>query len=554
MKKLLLPVLLFALVMTGSTFAQVNDDNILVIPKTAIAPTIDAVMDSIPWHYVGETLCIIRDGADAADPDDWFDLFGSVRLMWDDANLYMFLYVQDELINDNNGTGGDYNYDGVELYFDADDSKTEGAYDGVDDLQMRFNVGESAPDQMETGYGTSGSWGFLTAGIDYVIEQTDIGWNLECAIPLEDLQLVPDATFGFDVQVNDADESTRENMYRWWSNDNNEWQHANLFGTAILDSKRIIKADYLEVPKGAAPTVDGVKTAGEWADGVTISAARLQNDHDIGQHIEGWWDCRAQASLKWDDTNFYMLLAVMDEYYDYTTDEDTDWEEDSIELFFDGDNSKTNPYDGVDDIQIRFNLGQEGEGSIDTGYGTGANWEWDKTGTTYATLETADGWNVEVAIPLATMQIPVGQEFGFEMQLNDCDDPNVTPNRTEYRWWAPAEPTWSNASMFGTVVLVPAFAAVEENPTTIQTYELSQNYPNPFNPTTSISYSVAKTGNVELKVFDLLGKEVATLVNEVRPAGQYTATLSGSDLSSGVYFYTLNTGDQTFTKKMTLMK
>ena len=68
-------------------------------------------------------------------------------------------------------------------------------------------------------------------------------------------------------------------------------------------------------------------------------------------------------------------------------------------------------------------------------------------------------------------------------------------------------------------------------------FELNQNYPNPFNPTTKISYSIPLLEFVSLKVYDLLGKEVATLVNDQKHAGKYEVTFNATDLSSGVYFY-----------------
>lgn len=546
--------LLFAILLlcAGMLSAQMNEDGILIIPKTLVAPTIDGVLDTAVWNYVGETLAITMDGADNPDNwDDWFDLFGSFRLLWDDNNLYFWLEVQDDIIN----TGTDWQYDGVELYFDGDWSQTEGAYDGVDDLQMRYNVGESTLDEIDTGYGTAAGWGFVKDGIDYVIEETDYGWVLETSIPIADLQLVADAEFGFDVQINDADETTRETMFRWWANDNNEWQHANLFGTAMLSTSRVVNGDYLPVPKGTAPTIDGQMGAGEWADAWVISGQRQERGEipNLGAHVWGWEDCRNWGYVKWDDNNFYFYLKMWDDYYDYAEDENTNWEFDSVELYFDGDNSDSAPYDGLDDIQIRFNLGQDGAESIDAGYGTGASWDWVKETTSYVVTETALGWDVEAAIPLGDMQIPIGADFGFDWQLNDCDDPNESPNRTVYRWWAPSEPEWNNASMFGTAVLV-AGTAVQNDPALVHSYALQQNYPNPFNPTTTISYSVAKTDRVQLVVYDMLGKQVATLINEVKPAGEYTVAFDASNLTSGVYLYTMTTDEQTFTNKMLLMK
>jgi len=86
------------------------------------------------------------------------------------------------------------------------------------------------------------------------------------------------------------------------------------------------------------------------------------------------------------------------------------------------------------------------------------------------------------------------------------------------------------------------------------TFSLSQNYPNPFNPTTVIHYTVPKTSLVNLSVFNLLGQEVKTLVNEEKSPGEYEVRFDGSNLPSGIYFYRLVAGDFVKTMKMLLMK
>lgn len=90
--------------------------------------------------------------------------------------------------------------------------------------------------------------------------------------------------------------------------------------------------------------------------------------------------------------------------------------------------------------------------------------------------------------------------------------------------------------------------------TTAHSYSLSQNYPNPFNPSTTIHYSIVKSGNVSLTVYDCTGKEVNTLVNSHSSAGNYYINFDGSSLSSGVYYYKITTGDFSETKKMLLVK
>jgi hypothetical protein len=85
-------------------------------------------------------------------------------------------------------------------------------------------------------------------------------------------------------------------------------------------------------------------------------------------------------------------------------------------------------------------------------------------------------------------------------------------------------------------------------------YELSQNYPNPFNPTTKISYSIPKAGIVTMKIFDVTGREVASLVNELMQPGAYTVDFNASAFASGVYFYRLEAQDFIDTKRMVLLK
>jgi len=85
-------------------------------------------------------------------------------------------------------------------------------------------------------------------------------------------------------------------------------------------------------------------------------------------------------------------------------------------------------------------------------------------------------------------------------------------------------------------------------------FSLGQNYPNPFNPTTKFSYSIASAQQVSLKIFDILGNEITTLVNEVQSPGNYSVNFDASSLSTGVYFYRLNSAGNSISKKMLLMK
>jgi len=100
-----------------------------------------------------------------------------------------------------------------------------------------------------------------------------------------------------------------------------------------------------------------------------------------------------------------------------------------------------------------------------------------------------------------------------------------------------------------------SLTGVEEAPVALPTgFALTQNYPNPFNPTTTIQYSIAKTGMVELRVYDMLGRMVSTLVQGEQTAGAHSVVFHASHLTSGVYFYTLKSGGMATTRSLVLLK
>ena len=88
----------------------------------------------------------------------------------------------------------------------------------------------------------------------------------------------------------------------------------------------------------------------------------------------------------------------------------------------------------------------------------------------------------------------------------------------------------------------------------LSSFTLKQNYPNPFNPSTNIQYSIATRQFVTLKVYNVLGKEIATLVNEEKPAGNYEIKFDASKLASGIYYYQMRVSEYVETKKMILLK
>ncbi len=103
-------------------------------------------------------------------------------------------------------------------------------------------------------------------------------------------------------------------------------------------------------------------------------------------------------------------------------------------------------------------------------------------------------------------------------------------------------------------VTMPEETVAVEDEVAPNEFSLSQNFPNPFNPSTTIQYSIEQAGMVALKVYNVVGQEVATLVNGRQEAGSYTLTFNANGLSTGVYFYRLETGSSGSMKKLVLMK
>ncbi len=128
----------------------------------------------------------------------------------------------------------------------------------------------------------------------------------------------------------------------------------------------------------------------------------------------------------------------------------------------------------------------------------------------------------------------------------------------DLNWFPSANATWSSQadmsyvdSVLDGTKKIDAVKSVNEQP---HKFELQQNYPNPFNPTTSISFTLPHSGNVSLKVYNIIGEEVATLVNGFKTAQTYHVTFNATNLASGVYIYQIKFGNQAISKKMVLMK
>ncbi len=176
-------------------------------------------------------------------------------------------------------------------------------------------------------------------------------------------------------------------------------------------------------------------------------------------------------------------------------------------------------------------------------------------------LDNPQGWN-KIALPLVDKrQDPLGNGFDrtgwYGAAGNDhLDLEEIKGFQFEFSIGA----TQGDVAM-GTIIL-DEMTLVSESGTSVEriplnsltTYSLSQNYPNPFNATTAIAYSLPEDNFVQLKLYDIKGREVKTLVNQKVPAGNHNAHFDANDLASGIYFYEIKVGDFCQIKKMTLLK
>jgi peptidoglycan/xylan/chitin deacetylase (PgdA/CDA1 family) len=147
------------------------------------------------------------------------------------------------------------------------------------------------------------------------------------------------------------------------------------------------------------------------------------------------------------------------------------------------------------------------------------------------------------------IKVPDSWEFALMMQAGKIDTLRSFINETGKVIMANAIPDGGVISLFKLII-----SGIEIANDVVQEFELFQNYPNPFNPTTSIQYAINSRQFVTLKIYDVLGREVSTLVNEEKTRGRYKINFSALELSSGVYIYTLQVGNNHSSKKMVVTK
>ncbi len=276
--------------------------------------------------------------------------------------------------------------------------------------------------------------------------------------------------------------------------------------------------------------------------------------------IDGDADLSVLAWVAMDENYIYFAADVEDDVISTDT-MIASYLQDSPDLFiglYDAHGASHTSYQGgtEPDVHIRFNVNQIwlDNGGVSLAR-LGENYNWTNTFPT--------GYKVEGKISLDALgeisnwhrfNPAIGNRIPIEFCINDADATgqregiltySVNNQDQAYQDVARWSYTWIGDEMVGTTE-IPS-----ETPTE---YVLNQNYPNPFNPSTTINYFIPNSGLTTIKIYNLLGQEVMTLVNQVQNSGSYSVTFDASHLTSGVYMYQLQSGNASITKKMMLLK
>ncbi len=274
--------------------------------------------------------------------------------------------------------------------------------------------------------------------------------------------------------------------------------------------------------------------------------------------FDGDNDAYATFFLAVDDEYLYVAGDIIDDQYEGWSGTGNWWEHDVLELFI-------GLYDQRGEKHESFESGSEPDYKLvfsENKFFAENEYEMANDGVSYyfegfssfytfeamISLDSLAGNDDDLFVALNGMRTPI------EPTIHDRDNGTwegnvaLSPTNDDNAWQTPS--VWSS-TWVGDQFMV---GIDEETMGIIFHYSLDNNYPNPFNPTTTINYSLASSGKVNISVYNILGQEVATLVNKYQHAGEHRVVWTGQSLSSGVYIYRLRSNDFVQTKKMMLMK
>ncbi|RQW02925.1 DUF4397 domain-containing protein [candidate division KSB1 bacterium] len=543
-------------------------------------------------------------------PDNDLDLSARLWASWDETYLYLYEEVKDQTVNLNNATS--WQDDVLEVYVDPNPSAD------ITTAQLGFHItaldsADADPDALagvinlrgyniETGATTD----------DYARKRTSDGYVLEVRVAWDSLKdatrmITPEVgyVFGMATMNHDNDDAQREGSVSFATvlNDN-VWNTPANHGTVTFLEDNKLKFEASSVRSGevnphpdwydpATPfniAMDAVMDP--WYnqltgpdDGYIYIPAIAHNDNGAPDNDK---DLSALLWVAWDETYLYFYEEVADNVVNVNN--PTSWQNDVLEVYIDPD-----PTAAVTTSQLGFQMTALDSADADPAALAavtnllGYNTETGATTEDYARALTDNGYVLEGRVKWevlmdATRSITpaAGNIFGMATMNHDND---VSQREGSVSWAAVLlDNVWNTPDHHATVKflddhkfqliaesarsglanenpdmyipgdIIKVEVETEEEDVIPEAFNLAQNYPNPFNPTTTIEFALPIDSQVKLTIFDILGREVVTLVDEKMQAGLYNVNFDAARYASGVYFYRLKAGDRIFQKKMMLIK
>jgi hypothetical protein len=222
-------------------------------------PVIDGILDA---GYGPENPIAVQDTSN--DPDLWNgpeDLSGTFRTGWFEDSLYLFIDIMDDIFDTDN-LNATWENDGMDIFFDGDNSKVLSSADKINDLHSRIERDDPGPAIDDWTYCgvenlTSDWWDNTSSHFKIAEHETEDGYSMEVAYNIDDLGITGGINdyLGFEIQINDADGSNRETMLRWHSNSNDAWHWMHLLGNATFTDLPALQAGMVVNTEGATEII-----------------------------------------------------------------------------------------------------------------------------------------------------------------------------------------------------------------------------------------------------------------------------------------------------------
>jgi hypothetical protein len=476
----------------------IAESEVMLIPKTPVMPTIDGDMEDVWYFAARDSLKRLQLGT-GFSPDSPEDFSGEYRILWDDNNIYLFISVNDDIVNTNNPAY--WFNDMVQLFIDGNNDKNS-EYDNNDVL---FSYVYNDDGLTDVGSFNS-SYNYETndfSNCQFVSKATNNGYNYEILLSGLDLNsqfglsLKSGREFGWNISITDNDTDNRDH-YLSWSGPYGSlvWEEPNHWGTAIVTDLKAGPREIFIPKTSVAPTIDGDMDE-IWH---TANVESINQLYDIKDNPEGPEDFSGEFRMLWDDDNLYLFVSVTDDIYNIS--HSYDYRNDAIQFFIDGNNEKTPEYDEND---LLFCC-KATENVLNSIYSTLYMQNFDESDFSncqFISKETDSGYHYEILLSGSdlsaqlNLNLTVNNVFGWNVAIMDNDDGDLNHS---FKWLCPyGKYMWNDPSLWGTATL--AEIIYEYSASTGEATNVTQNSATihgtivPNNQSTSVSFEYGETSS-----------------------------------------------------------